>query len=286
MTSKPSMRDGYDRARSALVRTTCLYIATKLGDLLDEIVVVGGLVPYLLVDLDDPSGGLDSHAGTMDLDMGLALAILTEERYRELGARLAGCGIQGRRERPGQREVTDVDRARALSRQGGLLDFLPPTTRSEEARFSTSKRAWLRSSRRALSWRSRTAAGGSWLGECPPAPGPPGAFRCAARAPSPSSRHLPSGTEPRTRMRTTCSTCGEESAVDDVAASLTTLGPSVYVDDALSVIERDFRNHDGLGPCSDGAVPRRSRRRRAGGCRRLRRRATPLFGATMTLARG
>ncbi|MYK69446.1 MAG: hypothetical protein F4020_07925 [Gammaproteobacteria bacterium] len=36
--------------------------------------------------------------------------------------------------------------------------------------------------------------------------------------------------------------------IDDVAASLTSLEPSSYVDDALSVIGRDFRDHDGPGP--------------------------------------
>jgi hypothetical protein len=30
----------------AEVRATCLYVATKLGDLMDELVVVGGLVPH------------------------------------------------------------------------------------------------------------------------------------------------------------------------------------------------------------------------------------------------
>ena len=36
--------------------------------------------------------------------------------------------------------------------------------------------------------------------------------------------------------------------VPEVAGSLATLQPSAYIDDALSVIERDFSRHDGLGP--------------------------------------
>ena len=63
-------------------------MATKLGDLLGEIVVVGGLVPYLLIDQEDLPSGLEPHAGTMDLDLGLGLGILNEERYRKLSARL------------------------------------------------------------------------------------------------------------------------------------------------------------------------------------------------------
>ena len=92
--SKPSTADGYSPSQTAYVRATCVYVATKLGDLMDEVVVVGGLVPYLLVDQEDLPAGSDAHAGTMDLDMGLALAILNGERYRDLGNRLRDAGFE------------------------------------------------------------------------------------------------------------------------------------------------------------------------------------------------
>ena len=69
-------------------------MATRLGDMLDEIVVVGGLVPYLLIDQENLPSGLEPHAGTMDLDKGLALAILNHECYRELGRRLRDAGFE------------------------------------------------------------------------------------------------------------------------------------------------------------------------------------------------
>ena len=94
MISKPSTSDGYGIEQLGFVHRTCLYMATKLGDLLDEIVVVGGLVPYLLVDQENLPSGLEPHAGTMDLDMGLAAAILNHERYRELGSRLRDAGFE------------------------------------------------------------------------------------------------------------------------------------------------------------------------------------------------
>ena len=50
MIGKPETRDEYSGGSLALVRSTCLYVATKLGDMLDDIVIVGGLVPSLLVD--------------------------------------------------------------------------------------------------------------------------------------------------------------------------------------------------------------------------------------------
>ena len=45
MPEKPSFASDYKRKDLELVRQTCLYVATKLGDLLDDLVVVGGLVP-------------------------------------------------------------------------------------------------------------------------------------------------------------------------------------------------------------------------------------------------
>ena len=94
MIAKPSTRNGYGIEQLGFVHRTCLYMATRLGDLLDDIVVVGGLVPYLLVDQQNLPPGLEPHAGTMDLDMGLALAILNGERYRELGRRLRDAGFE------------------------------------------------------------------------------------------------------------------------------------------------------------------------------------------------
>ena len=94
MTNKPGTMDEYSGDSLALVRSTCLFVATKLGDLLDDIVIVGGLVPSLLVDQKTLPWGLDKHAGTMDLDMGLSLAMLGEERYRELGSRLRDAGFK------------------------------------------------------------------------------------------------------------------------------------------------------------------------------------------------
>ena len=93
MTAKPTTRDGYSSEQLDIVTRTCLYVFTKLGDLCGEVVVVGGLVPYLLVDQNDPPMLLGSHSGTMDLDLGLALAILDEQRYQDLSARLRSAGF-------------------------------------------------------------------------------------------------------------------------------------------------------------------------------------------------
>ena len=70
MRRKPATVDGYPPEQAVLVRKTCLHIATKLGDLMDEIVIVGGLVPSLIIDQGALPEGAVTHAGTMDLDIG------------------------------------------------------------------------------------------------------------------------------------------------------------------------------------------------------------------------
>jgi len=92
MTEKPSYASEYSKEQAELVRQTCLYVATKLGDLLDEIVVVGGLVPSLLIPRESIPRDEGMHIGTMDLDLGLSLALLNDDRYEELTTRLRRAG--------------------------------------------------------------------------------------------------------------------------------------------------------------------------------------------------
>lgn len=87
------MTKPYSRAQLERVRGTCLYVATKLGELLDEVVVVGGLVPSLIIDQGKLAPGIDPHLGTLDLDLGFSLALLDNERYRTLSERLREAGF-------------------------------------------------------------------------------------------------------------------------------------------------------------------------------------------------
>ena len=74
MPDKPTTAAGYAPDQIARVRATCLYLATKLGDLMPELVVVGGLVPSLLIDQQNLPENVTPHVGTLDLDLGLAFA--------------------------------------------------------------------------------------------------------------------------------------------------------------------------------------------------------------------
>ncbi len=93
MPEKPDRASEYNSEQAGLVRATCLYVATKLGDLMDELVVVGVLVPSL-IDPSELPEGTSAHVGTMDLDIGLELGLLNEGRYHSLTERLRGAGFE------------------------------------------------------------------------------------------------------------------------------------------------------------------------------------------------
>src|SRR5262245_44323228 len=115
--NKPKTRDGYTPAQFERVKAAVLALATVLGDLLDEMVVVGGFVPSLLIvgeaARDDP------HVGTTDLDLGLELALLGTGGYRTLPERLRARDFQ-----PDHNEQGNVTRQRWCHASGVTVDFL------------------------------------------------------------------------------------------------------------------------------------------------------------------
>lgn len=94
MPEKPHTAAGYPPDHVARVKATCLYLATKLGDIMDELVVVGGLVPSLLIDQEHLPDHVAPHVGTLDLDLGLAFALVGEQRYQEVAERLGHAGFR------------------------------------------------------------------------------------------------------------------------------------------------------------------------------------------------
>lgn len=93
MIGKPTHASGYRKDDAAHVRATCLYVATRLGDLMDDLVIVGGLVPSLIIDQGARAEGVTAHVGTRDLDVGLTLALLEHGRYRTMTERLRSAGF-------------------------------------------------------------------------------------------------------------------------------------------------------------------------------------------------
>lgn len=131
MAEKPQRANKYKSEQVELVRATCLYIATKFGDLMDdEVVVIGGLVPSLLVDSKQLPEGTSAHVGTMDLDVGLKLAVLIGGRYHTLTQRLREAGFE--QDRTDQGKPT---RQRWLLKKPAsvTVDFLvPPSAKTDQ----------------------------------------------------------------------------------------------------------------------------------------------------------
>ena len=129
MPEKPTTAAGYRSEHLALVRATCLFIATKLGDLMDDLVVVGGLVPSLLIDQEAGGTALEPHAGTMDLDIGLAAALLDRGRYREISERLRRSGFAQDENETGN---PTRQRWKFEAQERVTIDFLMPPTSPDD----------------------------------------------------------------------------------------------------------------------------------------------------------
>jgi hypothetical protein len=117
--TKPRTAHGYTSEQAERVQATCLQLASVLGDLMDEIVVVGGLVPSLLIPAANAE---EAHVGTTDLDLGLEVGLLASGRYRTLGARLRGAGFEPDRTEEGR----VVWRRWRRPGGGATVDFLMP----------------------------------------------------------------------------------------------------------------------------------------------------------------
>lgn len=130
MEHKPTSATGYSPESTELARQACLYLATKLGDLLDEVVIVGGLVPSLIVPPTGLPQGRLPHIGTMDVDIGLAVAILDDQKYHELEERLRGAEFVPDVNSAGK--PTNQRRRIVTGARSVTVDFLiPPTSPSD-----------------------------------------------------------------------------------------------------------------------------------------------------------
>jgi len=135
MDDVPQTAEDYGPEDLRQVKAGCLEVATRLGDLLDDLVIVGGLVPALLVDLAqegtlDEIDPLSRHVGTRDLDLGFAIGLVDEGRYTEISTRLVRCGFSPDRNEEGN---PTPQRWRHETASELTVDFLiSPTGEKEE----------------------------------------------------------------------------------------------------------------------------------------------------------
>ncbi len=118
MADKPKYASEYKSEQVKLVRATCLYVATKLGDMMDDLLIVGGLVPSLIISQEHLGEDADPHVGTMDLDVGLQVALLNEGRYRQLTQRLRDAGFEMDKNDAGKLARRFLWRCNVRERQG------------------------------------------------------------------------------------------------------------------------------------------------------------------------
>jgi len=262
MTVKPQTADGYESEALSHVRATCLYMATVLGDLADDrLVIVGGLVPQLIM----PSDADEPHVGTHDLDLGLSLALLETEQYHEVAARLRGAGFA-----PDQNGDGRLTRQRWLApeRAGARVrvDFLiPPPPSAANPMHQGGRILGLEADFAAyvipgleLAWRDRipvTISGQTLLGEratrtvwvCGP-----GAF-LVLKALAFSDRG-----EPKDAYDLYYVARNYGAGPHEIANALLSLRDHPLANKAIEILRRDFMDVENVGPHRVGAFLRRS----------------------------
>ena len=132
MQGKPKTINGYEKGQVELVLMTCRYISTILGDFTEEIVIVGGLVPSLIIDQLNLPEGVEPHAGTMDLDIGLSIAVYDDQLYQNITERLRNAGFK-----PDTNEKGNPTNQRwQINDANGkvTVDFLIPATEEDQGK--------------------------------------------------------------------------------------------------------------------------------------------------------
>lgn len=127
MADKPQTESGYAREDAELVVSATLTVAAVLGDLLDGLCIVGGLVPTLLIDVPAGAAAGGGHCGTNDLDVGMALAIFDEQRYKEIADRLRRAGFEH-----DTRRGNPIVQTWRFGELNVTIDFLIPPTEDAE----------------------------------------------------------------------------------------------------------------------------------------------------------
>lgn len=123
----PRSAEAYDDRSTRAVRSVLVEIGQVLGAFKDKFAVVGGAVPWLLLDNDDMR-----HVGTIDVDLTLDAEGLRESEYAELVEALMASGYEqkGQRKRFQLVRTIEVDQGIPIDI---YVDFLMPRNARLEA---------------------------------------------------------------------------------------------------------------------------------------------------------
>lgn len=126
--AKPKRSSGYSAEQTALAERTLVTVWRHIGEYREHLVLVGGLVPRYLVDRaherDVPFGS--GHCGTMDVDLGVSLAVADLKTYESIRDQLVNeIGFRRNENKAGNKQKHSF--VKAVDGQDVNIDFL--TTR-------------------------------------------------------------------------------------------------------------------------------------------------------------
>jgi len=119
--SDPQSAADYNDRTTAAVKTVLIELGQILGSFQGKFSVIGGAVPWLLLDQEDMP-----HVGTLDVDLGLDAEALGDGEYATLVETLLNHGYEQRK------ELRRFQLVRRVPAQGGgspidvIVDFLMP----------------------------------------------------------------------------------------------------------------------------------------------------------------
>ena len=102
MPAKPQTAKSYRSDQTELAEQVLLEVWSKLGEFHEHLVLVGGLVPRYLIPQDSTP---TPHTGTMDVDLGISVAVKTMETYESIRETLVEkMGFEEGRNQKGRRQ--------------------------------------------------------------------------------------------------------------------------------------------------------------------------------------
>lgn len=122
--TKPQHAADYDVTHTELAERVLLEVWGRLGEFHDYLVLVGGLVPRHLVPQNvGKAASPPVHCGTMDVDLGVSLAVANAKTYETIREALTGrLGFEPGRNREGREQHHSF--VKAISGVPVNLDFL------------------------------------------------------------------------------------------------------------------------------------------------------------------
>jgi hypothetical protein len=118
---EPQSAANYDDRTTAAVKAVLLEIGQILGSFQGKFAVIGGAVPWLLLENEEMP-----HVGTLDVDLGLDAEALGNGEYATLVQALMGNGYRQRQELRRFQLVRQVPAADGRGEIDVIVDFLMP----------------------------------------------------------------------------------------------------------------------------------------------------------------